>query len=239
MKLLNLTLDAPAANLALDEALLESAESQDSHPEVLRIWEPNSTMVVLGRSSPIESEVNLEYCRRTNTDVFRRCSGGQSIATGPGCLMYAVLLDYRARPELRLLEKAHFFVMNQMQLAIQRLGIATRMLGTSDLNLNGRKFSGNSLRCKRNWLVYHGTMICDFAIETIADCLGTPIRQPDYRQNRSHNEFLTQLPATTSQLSDAIIQQWATTGPFSEWPDRLTDQLMVEKYLQDDWTYKI
>ena len=51
MKLLDLTLDSPAENLALDEALLEQAEA-DGPQEVLRLWEPESPLVVMGRRWP-------------------------------------------------------------------------------------------------------------------------------------------------------------------------------------------
>ena len=40
MQRLDLTLDSPAENLALDEALLLAAESGEIRSEVLRIWEP-------------------------------------------------------------------------------------------------------------------------------------------------------------------------------------------------------
>lgn len=239
MKLLHLTHESAATNLAIDEALLESAEATQNYPEVLRIWEPRQPLVVLGRSSPVEQEANLSYCQRENIEVLRRCSGGQSIVTGRGCLMYAVLLDYHRRPELRMLDRAHQFVIGQMQLAIESLGIGVEMQGTSDLTHEGRKFSGNSLRCKRNWFVYHGTMICDFDIDLISDCLGNPIREPDYRAGRSHRDFLTQLPTTVAQLAEAMADQWNANEPLLDWPVQLSHRLTAEKYGTENWTYKV
>jgi len=239
MKLLELTLETSVANIALDEALLEAAELEGDSSEVLRIWEPRVPTVVVGRSSPIEKEVNLDFCKANGIEVFRRCSGGQSIATGPGCLMYAVVLDYRMRPELRMLEKAHQFVMGKMAAALESVSITTKLQGTSDLTLDGRKFSGNALRCKRNWLVYHGTMLCDFNLDLIAQCLGDPIRQPEYRSQRSHHEFLTQLPTSTTLLSSAIVKQWEATESLEEWPRGLTERLITQKYGRSEWTFKV
>ena len=239
MQLSQLTLDPSAANLAFDEALLEQAESQPLHPEVLRIWEPPETIVVLGRSSPIDQEVNMKFCRRNGIPIFRRCSGGASIVTGPGCLMYAVLLDYRRRENLRMLEQAHRFVMSQLRDAISRTGLDVQMQGTSDLTYNDRKFSGNSLRCKKNWMIYHGTLLVDFDLQTISDCLGDPRRQPEYRRGRSHEEFLTLLPIDMDALRQAIAEQWSAKEDLVRWPETLTQQLMEEKYLCDDWTNKV
>ncbi len=239
MKLLELNLRLPAANIALDEALLEQADQTASHPEVLRLWEPSSNMVVIGRSSPIEQEVNLDFCRTNQIPIYRRCSGGASIVTGPGCLMYAVLLDYRKRESLRMLEKAHQFVMGQMSEAIHRLDVDVQMQGTSDLTWNDRKFSGNSLRCKKNWMIYHGTILCDFDLPLISKCLGNPIRQPEYRRGRTHEQFLTQLPIPTTSLRQAIREQWSVTQTLEESPIEMAQQLVSEKYASEAWTFKV
>lgn len=234
-----LTLEQAAANIAFDEALLERAEATPAHPEVLRIWEPRENMVVVGRSSPIEREVNLDFCQRHNIPVFRRCSGGASIVTGPGCLMYAVLLDYRGRENLRMLEQAHQFVIDQLRLAVGRIGLEVQMQGTSDLTYQDKKFSGNSLRCKRNWMLYHGTILCDFNLQLIADCLGSPRRQPEYRRGRNHTEFLTLLPTDPHALRQAMIEQWSATEMLTTWSQEMTARLTEEKYLSDEWTYKV
>lgn len=235
MKLLELTAESAEENLAIDEALLEFAETNDHSPEVLRLWEPTRPFVVIGRSSPLETEVNLPFCQKHSIAVLRRCSGGQTIVTGPGCLMYAVLLDYRKRPELRMLEVAHQFVMQKMQKALQQINIETKLNGTSDLTLNGKKFSGNALRCKRNWLIYHGTMLCQFDLDLIPNCLGTPIREPEYRAGRDHRTFLTQLPEEACNVAECIKQEWEAKEKLKNWPRELTNRLVAEKYSQEHW----
>src|SRR5689334_13860556 len=101
MLFLDLTLSRPEENLALDEALLEEAEHAEAPREVLRIWEPDKSMVVVGRSSTIAAEVNEQACAERDMPILRRTSGGAAIVAGPGCLMYAVVLSYELRPHLR------------------------------------------------------------------------------------------------------------------------------------------
>ena len=239
MQILDLSL-SPVLNLSLDDALLETAEESESHPEVLRIWEPSSPMVVIGRSSPLASEVDQDYCRDANIPVFRRISGGQSIATGPNCLMYAVLLDYRKKPELRMLDQAHEFVMSQLQSALRSIDIETEMQGTCDLTFNGRKFSGNALRCRRNWFLYHGTIIlAGFDLKLISQCLGKPKRQPDYRGERSHEEFVTSIPAKLEDVKAALIKQWNASEVFDSAPIEMANKLAEEKYNDPDWLAKV
>ena len=68
---LNLTLPTPAENLALDEALLEWAEAENRDWEFLRVWESPRPVVVVGRSTRVDLEVNLEACRAHGIDVKR------------------------------------------------------------------------------------------------------------------------------------------------------------------------
>ena len=240
MKLLELTIGEAAADVALDEALLEMAETGEQNEEVLRLWEPPKPMVVLGRSSPFEREVNRRECELKDIAVIRRCSGGASILTSPGCLMYAVVLSYDLRPQLRSIDNAHHFVMQKIQAAIASCGIATEFQGTCDLTIGSRKVSGNALRCKRRWFVYHGTLICQaMDLRLVSKCLGNPERQPEYRQRRSHQEFLTRIPTTTADLARTLAVTWNCTARMSDWPEKLTNQLVAEKYSQHGWNRKI
>ena len=239
MKQLDLTL-SPAMNLAIDDALLESAESSADYPETLRLWEPDAPMVVIGRSSPLSTEVNLDHCRSNDIPVFRRISGGQSIVTAPGCLMYAVLLDYRKRPELRMLDQAHQFVTQQLQTAINSLGLETEINGTCDLTYQGRKFSGNALRCRKDWFLYHGTILLkEFDLDLITQCLGAPHRQPDYREQRAHEDFVTSIPASVTDVKQALAKQFDATTISEDAPLSMAEELVASKYQDPEWLAKV
>src|SRR6186713_3085091 len=115
MQFLDLTLPTAAENLALDEALLDEAEAAAQATECLRLWESSEVAVVLGRSSQIAREANVDACRADNIPILRRCSGGCAVVIGPGCLMYSVLLSYERRPYLRVLDEVHRFVLGSVK----------------------------------------------------------------------------------------------------------------------------
>ncbi|MBI1248848.1 lipoate--protein ligase family protein [bacterium] len=236
MQLLDLTLATPEENLALDEALLIQAEEQESPCEVLRIWEPDQPLVVIGRASKIDEEVDTEVCRERNVPVLRRASGGAAVVTGPGCLMYAVVLSYELRPQLAALDVCHQFVMGRIQRTLAKEVPEIGFQGTCDLTLEGRKFSGNSLRCKRRSLIYHGTLLYDFDLKLIHQLLRTPPRMPDYRQERSHESFVTNVPIARETIRERLVEAWPTNGEMTDWPKDLTDRLVAEKYIKNEWT---
>ncbi len=235
MQYLDLTLATAAENLALDEALLDEAEQSDGSGETLRIWESREPMVVLGRSSRVAEEVHLDTCRRLGIPVLRRTSGGATVVTGPGCLMYAVVLSYRLRPALRVIDHAHCFVMSMMAQALARLEPRVQPQGISDLAVGGRKVSGNSVRCKRGHLLYHGTLLYRFPLELIEQCLKMPPRQPDYRCGRNHEAFVANLPADRAALSQALIQQWQASERRDDWPQSLVTHLVAQRYTSEQW----
>ncbi|HEX3726846.1 MAG TPA: lipoate--protein ligase family protein, partial [Pirellulales bacterium] len=132
---MDLTLPTPEQNLALDEALLDEAETAREPCEILRLWESPQPIVVLGRGSQVSREVNLSVCHDRRIRIVRRTSGGAAVVVGPGCLMYAVVLSYNARPPLRAIERAHDFVLNTVAGAVRQQVGDVRRRGTSDLAL--------------------------------------------------------------------------------------------------------
>lgn len=238
---LPLTLETPAANLALDEALLDAAVDGQLPGEVLRLWESPGYFAVLGRSSPL-SEVHAETCRRDDVAVLRRASGGATILTGPGCLMYAVVLDAERRPELRSVDRAHELVLDTIAAALAPFALGIARHGTSDLTIPAEragdppvKFSGNSLRLKRGHLLYHGTLLYDFPLDQVETWLAAPARQPKYRGERDHRQFVTNLPATRAALEAAFTAAWEANEPLANWPRDRTAELAATRYSTLEW----
>ncbi len=246
----------PVENIAADEALLEYAEATDPAFECLRIWEPTAPIVVIGRSTKPQLEVNLPYTQQHHIPVLRRSSGGATIVTGPGCLMYSVVLSYAIRPHLRMLDQAHTYVLETLLTTLQPHNPLIQRAGTSDLVLlddpqllhpnqprtscgqltceqlgTSKKFSGNSLRCKRSHFLYHGTLLYDFDLSLISRLLLTPPRQPSYRQRRSHASFLCNLPLSGLTLANSLNQAWQPTSEFNTLPQTELDTLITNRYL--------
>src|SRR5262249_45351817 len=248
MERLERTMATPAENVALDEALLELAEDDPSAREFLRLWESPQPMVVVGRSSRIGAEVNVAACDERGVSVLRRSSGGAAVVAGPGCFMYALVLDLQLRPEFKDIARAHALVLERIKSSLARLpACASRIsrAGTSDLvvddqaaNATPRKFSGNSLRLKRTHLLYHGTLMYGFDPSLIETCLKMPPRQPDYRAARPHAEFVTNLPATRQQLIEALDRAWPTEVELNDVPLAKVRELVATRFGRREWNYE-
>ncbi|MEO8429477.1 MAG: lipoate--protein ligase family protein [Verrucomicrobiota bacterium] len=238
MKYLDLTFSTPHKNLACDEALLDLCE-EGGGDELLRFWEPRDYFVVLGYANKAHSEANLEACRKANLPVLRRCTGGGTVVQGPGCLNYSLFLRISATGLLQSITKTNCFIMKRQRETLQNtFGRQVEVQGVTDLTIDGLKFSGNAQRRRREFLLFHGTFLLDLNLDLIEKLLPMPSKQPDYRNNRQHIEFLTNLTVPASAIKQCLARAWNATEPAEPLPNDRIDELVREKYSKQEWNLK-
>lgn len=238
MHFLDLTLPTPAENLACDEALLDAAEN-GTGGEVLRFWESPHLFVVLGYSNHIDAEVNLDACVARGVPVLRRCSGGGTVVQGPGCLNYALILRIPNEGPLANVTGTNDYIMRHHAEALSRLlHIKAEVRGITDLVIGDKKFSGNAQRRKRHYLLFHGTFLTEFNLALIEQLLHPPARQPDYRANRSHHNFVTNLTASSGTIKTILRSCWKPADSLTSIPIKEIHDLTSHRYTRPEWTCK-
>jgi lipoate---protein ligase len=238
MKLLDLTLPTPAENLACDEALLDWCEA-DGGEEVLRFWASPTHFVVVGYANKVANEVNVPVCEAHGIPILRRCSGGGTVVQGPGCLNYALILGVLADGPTRNIGAANQFVMERNRTAMESLlGRPAKACGHTDLATGGLKFSGNSQRRRRKFLLFHGTFLLNFDLALVGELLHMPAKQPDYRAGRAHETFITNLNLPADRVKVALETSWETSGRFSTSLESEITKLVEEKYSKPEWNRK-
>jgi lipoate-protein ligase A len=109
------------------------------------------------------------------------------------------------------------------------------MAGISDLTYKGSKISGNAQQRKRTHLLHHGTILYAFDLAVVSRYLRLPVRQPAYRANRTHHDFLVNLPQSRMWLRDRLIAAWQAEAVQATWRTDLVTQLVAEKYARPEW----
>jgi len=245
MKFLDLTFSTPAENLACDEALLDWREEKGGD-EILRFWESQEPFVVVGYANKIEAEVNVANCEARKVPIFRRCSGGGTVLQGRGCLNYALILPIAGHSSLAGISGANKFIMERNRKAIRAVAGNSTILvqGHTDLAIHHasssvfRKFSGYSQRRHKKFLLFHGTFLLNFNLPLVSEFLKFPSRQPDYRADRSHLDFLTNLDLPASAVKAAIQKLWKAEQPLQDPPLQRISKLAQEKYATPEWNMK-
>lgn len=234
MHFLDRTLPTLAANLALDEALLLAAE-ENGAGEVLRVWHWPSPAVVLGAGGVVADDVHTAACEADNVTLARRSSGGGTVLLGPGCLLFTLVLELRRAPQLEQISSSYRWILARVAEALAPLQPGAMFAGISDLAVDGRKFSGNAQQRKRRFILHHGTLLHAFDLDCVGRYLKLPSRRPDYRGEREHHEFLTNLPAPAEAIATALRAAWGADGTLPQLPDAAVARLVAEKYDHPSW----
>jgi lipoate-protein ligase A len=234
------SLGSPAADLACDEALLEGCESGKIPTcGILRFWEPTQPFIVLGYANHAQHEINLEGAAAEKVPIFRRCSGGGCVLQNSGCLNYSLILPVTFDRALASVSQTNCFIMQHNRDAVAAVtGKPVSIQGYTDLAIEDKKISGNSQRRKTHWVLFHGTFLfdCDFAL--MEQVLRPPSRQPEYRNDRRHSDFLTYLHCPPADLKNSLRRTWNATTPLNQLPQEDIQGLVKEKYTRQEWTFR-
>jgi len=229
-----------AEQLAVDEALLNAVECGELAGPLVRTWQATSPTVVVGSSSRLAEEVNLETCQKLGVPVLRRPSGGATVVLGPGCIMWTVVRPHAEPPPI---EAIHSAMLDPLAAALTAAGRPVSRQGTSDLTVEVpegvRKVSGNALRVRRRAVLYHGTLLDDFPLDLIGRLLRHPPREPRYRRQRRHEDFLANLGVGRDQIDRAVREAFAAWREEVSWPQRQAEALVASRYAQATWTERL
>lgn len=235
MQYLDLTLPSAAENLALDEALLLEAEAGRSD-EILRLWEWHEPAVILGAGCRLNEDVDESACRADDIPILRRSSGGGTVLLSAGCLCFTLILNYQSDPALQEIRSSICYILGRVRHELLDIYSRIELAGTSDLAIDGRKFSGNSQQRKRRFLLHHGTLLFAMDLGLVDHYLRIPRRQPEYRQLREHRRFLMNLETDVDTLKKKLLAAWNATTLEILWPNELVRQLAESKYNLPEWT---
>jgi lipoate-protein ligase A len=234
----------PAEQLAADETLLDHCEAGQID-ETLLFWEPRETFVVVGYANKVTSEVNVPACEARQIPIFRRCSGGGTVVQIPGGLNYSLILRITENSPTQDVTSANRFIMEKNRAAIQTLVPDTKIAvrGYTDLVIhdsvrNDVKFAGNSQRRRKQFLLFHGTLLLNCDLNLIGELLPMPSLRPDYRADRPHAEFVTNLNLPADAVKDALAKEWNATSKLADLPLEEIQKLARDRYATREWNFK-
>jgi lipoate---protein ligase len=189
-----LTDRVPAANPPLraagvNEDLLDRFVSEGT--PVFRVYEPASPCAVLGASGRPERDLLLDRLAADGIPWLYRRGGGGTVVLGPGQVVLALVTEvgspfrnreYAAAVNAWIIE------------GLAALGIAgVEPEGISDLAIRGRKIVGTSIYRTRLVLFYQASLLVQYDVSAFTRYLAMPVKTPEYRAGRSHEDFCTTL----------------------------------------------
>lgn len=190
-----------------EEYDLPDAAMQRDQDETYRylVWQPQQTYIVLGRSNNCPQDVVfVEEAHKNKVKICQRATGGQSVVLSPKMLVVSISQTQEDRTS-----KEHFYCYNQKiilalkQLKVRDLG----QKGISDITIKNKKIAGTAMYRNRHKIFYHAVINIGEDLDIFERYLRYPPKTPDYRQGRSHKEFITSLVVEGYTIDLEIIQK--------------------------------
>ena len=146
----------PVRNLALEAYLLENVPADTC---ALYLWQ-NAHTVVIGRNQNAWRECHVTRLQEDGGTLVRRLSGGGAVYHDLGNLNFTFLLP-----------AADCDVARQQEVilrAVRSYGLPAERTGRNDLEVSGRKFSGNAFYRQADRAYHHGTLLLHADMERMS-----------------------------------------------------------------------
>ena len=230
MKFLLLGSTDPYHNLAVEEYIFQ--KTQDN---VFILWQNDKT-VVIGKNQNINCELDFDFVNKNGIKVARRITGGGAVYHDLGNLNYSFISSTGKEG----IDFAYFT--KPIIDALSALGVDARLTGRNDIEVEGKKISGNAQYSKNGRTLHHGTLLFDTDLSVLSSALRVDeekIKSKAIKSTRSRvtnlkslipikdiNEFIDYLccfiinkfsPETISEPNDEYITELEQRNRSEDW----------------------
>ena len=158
---------------------------------------------------------------------------------GPGVLNYSLILRVDDSGPCHSIPATNKFMLERHRDALAALIDGPRRMARPDRPRHRRP----QVRRQRptpppRFLLFHGSFLLHLDLGLLEKLLPLPSRQPDYRINRSHSDFLINLNVPDQAIRAALSKAWNATEPLAPLPFDQITFLAREKYGLDEWNFK-
>jgi lipoate-protein ligase A len=243
MQYLSYSSPSPTLNLAMEEVLLEPMVKQANAPAIFRAWDNQKKCIVIGRGEKIDQQVHIDHTIKDIIPIYRRISGGGTVLHGPQNFNLSFFLPYSHDPALSNLKESYRIILSWVQEALNNSHkLKVTINGSCDLVIGNKKFSGTAQARKRHGLLHHMTILLKADYEGMQQYLTEPNKRPDYRENRTHRDFVIglqdHLPEFNLEVFIDSLKSILKTQRDFELPSSLlekAEELAKNKYSQEFW----
>jgi lipoate-protein ligase A len=152
----------PQINLAIEEYALKNLDINETY----LLFYINEPSIIIGKNQNTIEEINTEYVEGNGIKVVRRLSGGGAVYHDLGNLNFSFITKDDG-------ESFHNFrkFTEPVVAALKKLGVNAELSGRNDLEIGGRKISGNAQFSTKGRMFSHGTLMLNSEIENVVSAL--------------------------------------------------------------------
>ncbi|MHA2025143.1 MAG: lipoate--protein ligase family protein [Candidatus Thorarchaeota archaeon] len=237
-------------NMAIDEAIMLSMKEGNS-PPTLRLYRWNPSAVSIGTFQSMLDEVDVEFCKKNGIDAIRRITGGGAVFHDfEGEVTYSIIMPKGHRLAPNDILESYGLLCSGIVKALEHLGIEGEFKPINDVNVGGKKVSGNAMTRRHGCVLQHGTTLLDLDVALMFTILKVPQEKisdkmiSDVKERVTSIRDLLERDVQISELRDALIHGFSEAlgiklmkGGLSGEEQNSVTRLTQEKYVSKDWNF--
>jgi len=211
---------------------------------VMMIWQADK-FAMLGSNQIAEAEVDMNTMENAGIRIVRRSSGGGTIFTDMGTLLYTIIMPYtQEKTPLEILREQ---VAKPVAEALNKLDVPAAVEGRNDILVGGAKVSGLAQYVKHGRICTHGSLLYDADLELLAQLLtvnAEKIKSKALKSVRSRvanirkHKDMGATPEFWSLIKNELFkEQRVTEYVLTEHDLTEINEIYKEKYANPVWTF--
>lgn len=158
----NNNINDPMVNLAMEEYVLKEIPTDDSY----FLFYVNQPSIIIGKNQNTHEEINEQYTRENDIKAVRRVSGGGAVYHDEGNLNFSFITEDDG-------ESFHNFKRFTQPIvdALQDMGVNAALSGRNDIEIDGKKVSGNAMFSQKGRMFSHGTLMLESDVSEVQNAL--------------------------------------------------------------------
>ncbi len=225
------------------------ALSEGDIPPTLFIDWPASPLVSCGYFQEVSKEVDIEFCRKMGIPIVRRVIGGGAVYLDENQIFYQLVIpqDWSDVPA-DTVGRFEYFLRAPVQ-TYRELGVDAYFRPVNDIEVNGRKISGNGGGEIEKAFVFVGNIILDFNYDIMVKVLRVPSEKFRDKFAKSLKERVTSLRRELgyvpdrSRVVDLLVKNFEKylnvkleRGELTRREEEIIRELR-EQYLSHEWLF--
>jgi len=229
---------------------VSQAHSQGLVQNTIIVCEPTYPVVCIGFHQMASTDVDIDFCQRKGIPIVRRILGGGGVLLDRGQIFYQIIakrgsgvIPYKADDTFEAL-------LRPVVRTLRELGVPAQYRALNDVQVQGRKISGNGATVIGETLVLTGNIIVDFDYDLMCAILRVPSDKFRDKVVKSLKERVTTLKREldpvppTSEIERILVKNFERELSISLQRRSLTElesRLLTEitaKYHSERWLFE-
>ena len=238
----------PALHVALDQVIPEEVAAGRRGP-VLRFWEWDAPLAVIGSFQSVKNEIDLEALKRRNMLLVRRITGGGAMFMEAGnCITYSMVVPTSLVEGLSF-EQSYAFLDSWVMGALADVGIKARYVPLNDIASDAGKIGGAAQkRFASGVTLHHVTMAYDIDADAMVDVLRIGREKLSDKGTKSANKRVDPMRSQTGMAREDIIaafirhfERTHNTVRSDYTPEEMAraQELVEAKFLNPKWINRV